>query len=86
MDHSKKFLRNFVTARSKKYMDLSKNQLHLLTGFLTGHCHLRKHLVRIGLLDNDECRFCGEEEETPIHLVTEYLAIAFKRMLWAGNL
>ena len=79
MDHSKKFLRNFETARSKKFLDLSKNHLHLLTGFLTGHCRLKKHMLRIGVTDTDECRFCGEEEETPIHLVTECLAIASLR-------
>lgn len=31
------FLGNFETARYKRYVDVSYNQLHLLTGFLKGH-------------------------------------------------
>jgi hypothetical protein len=28
---------------------LSRNQMKLVMGFLTGHCHLRKHLHRVGI-------------------------------------
>lgn len=33
----------------------------LLTGYLTGHCHLEKHMVRIGAKQNMNCRFCWAE-------------------------
>lgn len=40
-------LRNFETGRSKRSLDLSENNLNLLTGFHGGHCRLTKHLLRI---------------------------------------
>lgn len=59
INHSKRFLREFENARFKKYSDHSKNQLLLLTGFPSGHCRLRKRLIRMGLSDNKEFRFFG---------------------------
>lgn len=44
-----RFHRNFENERSKRYLDHSMNQLHLHTGFPTGHCHLWKSMMRMGL-------------------------------------
>lgn len=78
MNHSKRFLQNFETASFKKYLDNSKNQLHLLTGFLTEHCRLRKSLMQMGLSNTDECLLCGEGE-TAIHVVTKNSPITSQR-------
>ena len=42
-------------------------------------------MMMIGLSDTDECRFCEEEEETPIHLVTKCFAIASLRIECFGQ-
>lgn len=31
------------------------------------HCTIKGHLHKIGIVDDEFCRFCGAEEETPIH-------------------
>ncbi|KAG8333067.1 hypothetical protein J6590_009530 [Homalodisca vitripennis] len=35
---------------------------------LKGHGPLRKHLMGVGLRQTDECRLCGEEEESAEHI------------------
>lgn len=62
MNHSKKFFRGFENARSKRYFGHNRNQLHVLTGFLTGHCRLRKSLMALRLSVTVEIRFFGEKE------------------------
>nr|KAG5702751.1 hypothetical protein BaRGS_003625 [Batillaria attramentaria] len=34
----------------------------------TGHCGLRKHMKKMGLVDTASCQ-CGAEEETPNHIL-----------------
>ncbi|KAJ8973829.1 hypothetical protein NQ317_009474 [Molorchus minor] len=48
----------------------------MVTGLLTGHCHLSRHLQLIGIAEDPECRWCLEDEETSSHVLTEYPAIA----------
>lgn len=64
-----KLLRNFETVRSKKKLDLRKNNIYFFTGFPTGHCYLENDLLKKDLTETDECRLC-EKERTPIHFVT----------------
>lgn len=47
--HFKVFLRNFETVRSKRYLHPSKNQPHILIGFFTEQCRLKKHVLRMGV-------------------------------------
>ena len=51
-------------------MNMGRNKLRILTGILAGHCKLRAHLTNIGLEQTKTCRFCGEEDETSIHILT----------------
>ena len=46
-------------------------QSRALTGLLTGHNTLRKHLYTMGLIDNPLCRGCGAEEVTLAHVLCE---------------
>ena len=42
-------------------------------GQLTGHCTLRKHKYRIGIINgNPKSGFCGLAEETAWHAICEY--------------
>jgi len=55
---------------------MSKRSLRSLTGFLSGHCRLTGHLKQIGLGKQGDCRFCGDEEETPEHLLCDCDAVS----------
>lgn len=50
-------------------LNMSKHDIRIVTGLVTGHCQMRKHLSRMKLVDEDICRGCGEAEETPIHVL-----------------
>jgi hypothetical protein len=51
---------------------LSRKQIRVVTGLMTGHCNLRKHLHTIGIFKvNPVCRLCNKEEETIFHVVFE---------------
>jgi ribonuclease HI len=78
----------FPTIDDKKINDLTnlkRNDLRLLTGVLTGHCPLRKHLNNIGILSNPNCRFCDITDETPIHILNECDKLATKRIKYFGE-
>ena len=40
---------------------LKRNDLKMLTGFITGHCRLKGHLKKLVIEENGMCRFCDEE-------------------------
>jgi hypothetical protein len=46
---------------------LSPNQLRILMGLLTGHCHISGHLFKLGLVDNHRCDRCKQAIETTSH-------------------
>jgi hypothetical protein len=55
---------------------LSRNQTRLVVWLLTGHCHLRKHLHRLGIYKEEPvCRKCGMVEETAHHILFECEAL-----------
>ncbi|KAJ8970474.1 hypothetical protein NQ317_017740 [Molorchus minor] len=57
----------------------------MVTGLLTGHCHLSRHLQLIGIVEDPECRWCLEDEETSSHVLTECPAIARVRERHFGS-
>jgi hypothetical protein len=50
---------------------LSRSQVRVVTGLITGHCSLRKHLHTMDIFkENPVFRLCSEEEEdTTFHIV-----------------
>uniref|UniRef100_A0A224XSM0 ribonuclease H n=1 Tax=Panstrongylus lignarius TaxID=156445 RepID=A0A224XSM0_9HEMI len=78
-------LGNYNQKRSVACINLGKNKLRILTGFLTGHCRLRGHLTKLGLENDSTCRFCGEEGETPVHVLTDCAAVIQKRFRNLGS-
>ncbi|KAG8287469.1 hypothetical protein J6590_036334 [Homalodisca vitripennis] len=60
---------------------------NLVIGLITGHGHLRKHLHRVGILQEDPlCGRCNEQEETAEHLLFDCPAIARERYAIFGSL
>jgi len=56
-----------------------------VTGLLTGHNTLRRHLYLLGLLDSPLCRKCGVREETSAHILCDCEALASLRQAYLGS-
>ena len=50
-------------------MGLSRKHLPILTGLLTGHVVLNRHLTVMKICTDPLCPKCGEEEETAYHFL-----------------
>ncbi|KAJ8952643.1 hypothetical protein NQ318_020958 [Aromia moschata] len=51
----------------------------------TDHCHLKRHLHMIRVIDDPECGWCMEDEETASHILTDCPAIARVRERHFGS-
>jgi len=67
-----------------KFMTFNRIQSRVVTGLLTGHNTLRRHLYLLGLLDSHLCRKCGVGEETSAHILCECEALASLRHAYLG--
>lgn len=65
-------------------MRLSREDIRLAVGMITGHCYLMKHMHTMGIAESSTCRKCGEDEETPIHVICHCPAVTGKRMKYLG--
>ena len=58
-----------VNIRLTQYaVRLSRKDLRLLVGLLTGHNTLNRHLTLLRRMDDPLCPLGGEEEDTSLHL------------------
>jgi hypothetical protein len=60
-------------------------QSRVVTGHLTGHNTLRRHLHLLGLTDSPLCRKCGVEEETSAHILCGCRALASIRHVYLDS-
>ncbi|KAG8302636.1 hypothetical protein J6590_028554 [Homalodisca vitripennis] len=68
-------------------LSLNRSMSSKVIGLITGHGHLRKHLHRVGILQEDPlCGRCNEQEETAEHLLFDCPAIARERYAIFGSL
>jgi len=70
-----------------KVQSLSFNttQSRVVTGLLTGHNNLRRHLYVMGLSNKPSCRKCGSEKETSVHILCECEVSASLRRAHLGT-
>jgi hypothetical protein len=58
--------------RTRDLLKLNRDQLRWVVGLFTGHCHLKRHLLKLGLTDDPTWERCLEEDESattdPMHL------------------
>jgi hypothetical protein len=47
-----------------------------VVGLLTGHCHLKGHLFKLGLINDSICERCKEEVEPATHILCDCEAVA----------
>ena len=62
-----------------KLLSFNRTQPRVVTGLLTRHNTLRRHLYLMGLINNPPCRKCGTEEETSVHILCECETLASRR-------
>jgi hypothetical protein len=65
----KAFLKNTLKKKKKagELLSLSRNQLKIITDS-TGHCHLKRHLFKLGLVNSPECGICKQAPKIAPHI------------------
>jgi len=66
-------------------LSFNRTQSRAVTGLLTGHNTLRRHLRLMGLSDSPLCRRCGVGEETSAHILCECEVLASLRHAYLGS-
>jgi hypothetical protein len=54
----KGFLKKPSATKAGELLNLSRNQLRIMIGLLTGHCFLKGHLFKLGLVNSPKCNRC----------------------------
>ncbi|KAG5895351.1 hypothetical protein JTB14_003148 [Gonioctena quinquepunctata] len=71
---------------SKEILSLDRRDIKTVTGLLTGHNHLNRHMELIGITDDPLCRWCLEDDETSSHILTECPALVHQREINLGSI
>jgi hypothetical protein len=71
--------------RTKDLVRLNRDQLRWVVGLLTGHCHLKGHLFKLGLINDPICERCQEEDELATHILCDCEAVAKIRFHHVGQ-
>jgi len=61
---------------SKYALGLTRRDLRILIGLLTGHADLNRHLTLMKVRLDPTCPLCQEEEETALHLLGRCSALS----------
>ena len=84
--HSKAMMKKFPNYRTAQLLSLDRANIRRVIGLMTGHCHLRGHLHKMGLFNEEPmCRLCCEEEETASHILFECVALSKWRYVSLGQ-
>lgn len=71
MEHTRALFGGPSQSLGAETSNLSRAELRILTGLITGHWYTGKHLAHMGLGIGPLCSRCGEDvEETPLHLIS----------------
>jgi hypothetical protein len=62
--------------KSEKLLIMSRNQLRIMTGLLTGSCHLKRHLFKMGLMNSAKRDRWKQASETAQHILCDCAALA----------
>lgn len=80
LEHSKLFLSHTDGSRRETLLKLSKCDLRVAIGILTGHGCLNGFLFKIGKSDTNSCRHCQANNENMRHLLLDCDALANTRI------
>jgi hypothetical protein len=79
------FFKKPSARKAGELLNLSRNKLRIMTGLLTGHCHLKGHLFKLGLVNSPECNRCKQASETTLHVLCDCEALATLRFRYLGH-
>jgi len=82
---AREFISGPNLATGAQTLSFNRTQSRVVTGLLTGHNTLRRHLYIMGLSNNPTCRKCGTGEETSVHILCECEALASLRYTHLGS-
>jgi hypothetical protein len=71
--------------RTMDLLRLNRDQLRWIVGLLTGHCHLKGHLSKMGLMNDPICKRCLEADESATHVLCDCKALAYLRFRHLGQ-
>jgi hypothetical protein len=78
-------MRGLSLGAKARFLSFSRTQSKAVTGLLTGHNTLRRHLNLMGLSDSPLCRKCGADDETSAHILCECEALASIRHAYLSS-
>ena len=70
---------------SEILLEMSRAQLRMVTNLVTGHNTLGSHMVRLGIANDDICRWCREVVVDSYHFLCEYPALSNRRFNILGS-
>jgi ribonuclease HI len=84
---AKALLGGYNEKRTSSLLKLERNEVCSVTRYLTGHCCLRRHLMRMKMSTTSICRFCEMAEETSEHILCDCPALMLRRnRIWGSRL
>jgi len=72
-------------ATGSQLLSFNRTKSRAVIGLLTGSNTLRKHLYIMGLSNNPNCRKCGTEEVTSVHILCACEALSSLRHTYLGS-
>jgi hypothetical protein len=81
---AKGFLTRSSAKKAGELLNLSRNKLQTKMGLLRGHCHLKGHLHKLGLVNSPECDRCKHASEAASHALCDCEALAALRFTRLG--
>lgn len=85
LEHAKALIGGYSQKFTAELYKLSRTDVGAIARALTGHCKLNRHLYNIRLSETDVCRFCGEDRETPKHILCHCGPLIHKRSNYLGK-
>jgi hypothetical protein len=70
---------------NKGSVEIKQRPIRWIVGLLTGHCHLKRHLFKLGLMDDPTCERCLEDDESATHTLCDCEAIAHLKFHHLGQ-
>ena len=77
-------LKGIDLSLSKYALRLTRRDLRILIGLLTGHADLNRHLTLMKVRSDPTCPLCQEEEEIALHLLGRCSALSITRLTLLG--
>jgi hypothetical protein len=77
--HSRALMEGPQQGKATKLLNMSRQQLFVVIGLLTGHLGLNGHLYKTGKDINPLCRRCLDGNETVEHLLCECESLTISR-------